>query len=158
MSFGRRTFVEFKPRLEKLLKEVVLVSELAALAEEAELVATEERMEVDKNIDGHQRNCSVSFLGDVSWSNASRRRAPSPSKIAGSDARDERIYDLDDDVDDEVDDVVDDVVDELEEDDKQAEQGDVVDAEAGEDGVDDSDSEDEVVDEVVDDEVVDYLH
>ncbi|KAL7573195.1 hypothetical protein ACA910_018852 [Epithemia clementina (nom. ined.)] len=40
--FGRRQLVEFKPRLEKLLGDIVLLSEVATLGEEAELVAQQE--------------------------------------------------------------------------------------------------------------------
>ncbi|KAL7571640.1 hypothetical protein ACA910_011176 [Epithemia clementina (nom. ined.)] len=39
--FGRRQLVEFKPRLEKLLGDIVLLSEVAALGEEADFVAQE---------------------------------------------------------------------------------------------------------------------
>ena len=50
MFFGRRTFTQFKPRLERLLKDVVLVSEVAALAEESELVAVQEELEMSNGI------------------------------------------------------------------------------------------------------------
>jgi len=35
LYFGRRTFADFKPRLEKLLREIIVLSEIAELAEEA---------------------------------------------------------------------------------------------------------------------------
>ena len=79
MYFGRRTFMEFKPRLEKLLKEVVLVSELAALAEEAEIAAAEEVVEVPAAPSSRQGK--VKFLGDVSWGS---RKHLKPHHIPGS--------------------------------------------------------------------------
>ena len=101
MSFGRRTFVEFKPRLEKLLKEVVLVSELAALAEEAELAASEELMEVQVDNKEQQRVTNVKFMGDVSWSNNNRRRdGHSPTKNVVANENETTDSDDDDDGDD----------------------------------------------------------
>jgi hypothetical protein len=68
MYFGRRTFSEFKPRLEKILREVVLLSETAELAQEAERVSygvgqTGETLEIDLN----RQDSRVQFMDDVSW-------------------------------------------------------------------------------------------
>ena len=95
MYFGRRTFVEFKPRLEKLLKEVILVSELAALAEEAEIAAMEEQAEQEflmmrssgpvlvprggGGVNPHGvvgRGNKVKFLGDdVTWNSNKKKNS-----------------------------------------------------------------------------------
>jgi hypothetical protein len=68
MYFGRRTFSEFKPRLEKILREVVLLSETAELAQEAERISygvgqTGETLEIDLN----RQDSRVQFMDDVSW-------------------------------------------------------------------------------------------
>lgn len=113
MYFGRRTFVEFKPRLEKLLKEVVLVSELAALAEEAEIAASEEEeihIAINRGLPhhdsggggGNNNNHKVKILGDVSWNNKKRGRSRSPhgkAPVSGNSASDSEDEDEDEDDD-----------------------------------------------------------
>jgi len=107
MYFGRRTFAEFKPRLEKLLKEVVLVSELAALAEEAEIAASEEQAEVinsnrAQNLNNNNKP-TVKILGDVSWNNPHKKRDSVGIKTTAgpnrndSDSEDDEEEDRDDD-------------------------------------------------------------
>lgn len=109
MYFGRRTFVEFKPRLERLLKDVVLVTEIAALAEEAEIVAEEEEQQkklaarrqsrgVLKDT-GHNK---VNLLGDVSWSN--KQRTPQQKKTQSGNTKNQDGSDSDDDDDEDDDD------------------------------------------------------
>ena len=118
MYFGRRTFVQFKPRLEKLLKEVVLVSEVAALADEAEIVATEDMIMLEmstktpksdsfihplknrnhgpRNSHHHPHrslvdsaNSKVKFIGDVTWSKGKRTR--SFTKLEGGEIESDQI-------------------------------------------------------------------
>ncbi|KAL3917070.1 MAG: hypothetical protein SGILL_004884, partial [Bacillariaceae sp.] len=95
MYFGRRTFVEFKPRLEKLLKEVVLVSEVAALADEAEIIASEEEEDIvvemrapqpRKVPGGLDRPDTVKVIGGVSWkgNKSTRSRAKSEGNLPAS--------------------------------------------------------------------------
>ncbi|KAL3902660.1 MAG: hypothetical protein SGILL_010746, partial [Bacillariaceae sp.] len=90
MYFGRRTFVAFKPRLEKLLKEVVLVSEVAALADEAEIVETEEeennlvvemRAPQPRKVPGGlDRSDKIKVIGGVSWRENKSKRARTMSE------------------------------------------------------------------------------
>ena len=66
LYFGRRTFAEFKPRMERILKDIVLLSEVAALAEEIDRVVTPTgaiASDVELTRDGKAR-----LIGDqVTW-------------------------------------------------------------------------------------------
>ena len=69
LYFGRRTFAEFKPRMERILKDIVLLSEVAALAEEIDRVVTPSgaiASDVELMGDG-----KAQLIGDqVTWSSA----------------------------------------------------------------------------------------
>lgn len=62
MYFGKRTYAEFKPRLEQILKDIILLSEVSELAQEA--VA-------ENAVYGSKE---VNLIGDVDW-NTSRTRS-----------------------------------------------------------------------------------
>ena len=63
--FGRRQYCEFKPKLEKILQDVVLVSDVALIAHEAENLEQSEQIEIDvkatKSRQGLGRWHSVKF-------------------------------------------------------------------------------------------------
>eukprot|EP00977_Amphora_coffeiformis_P004440 scaffold945_cov170-Amphora_coffeaeformis.AAC.20 len=78
---------EFKPRLEKLLKEVVLISEVAELALEIERSADE--MQETLEIELHGADRKVKFLGDISWSSDPRLMHRSRTSSLQIDSDDE---------------------------------------------------------------------
>jgi len=65
MHFGRRQYCEFKPKLEKILQDVVLVSDVALIAHEAENLEQSEQIQIDvtatKSRQGLGRWHSVKF-------------------------------------------------------------------------------------------------
>lgn len=70
--FGRRQFAEFKPRLEKILADVVILNEVALLAEQAD------RMEDDENSEYmHRHSERTAELPDISWTHAASDEAHS---------------------------------------------------------------------------------
>jgi hypothetical protein len=94
ICFGRRTFVEFKPRLEKILKDVVLLSEVADLAEEAEKLQSD-REHLGGNIGGssneygaigpdrrNNRATSKMLAGSVTWEDESSRSLGDPDALS----------------------------------------------------------------------------
>lgn len=89
LFFGRRTFGEFKPRLEKLLREVVLLSEVSVLA--AEIQRTYDEGDDEEEVYWLGRDRNVKFFSEaVSWST----RTPNPASpgrrvVAAIDSDDE---------------------------------------------------------------------
>jgi len=75
--FGRRQFAEFKPRLEKILADVVILNEVALLAEQAD------RMD-DEGTSEYLHNERSANLADVSWVHAALGKANSSEEGEGS--------------------------------------------------------------------------
>mmetsp|Transcript_21059 Transcript_21059/g.31242 ORF Transcript_21059/g.31242 Transcript_21059/m.31242 type:complete len:1002 (-) Transcript_21059:137-3142(-) len=63
LYFGRRTFLDFKPKLEKILADLVLVTEIADLVTELEQAELDRDMEAGTRFDSQPSQSSVFSLG-----------------------------------------------------------------------------------------------
>jgi hypothetical protein len=67
LYFGRRTLAEFKPRMERILKDIVLLTEVAALAEDIDLVVTSTGAAASEVDAMDQSNRKIIIADQVTW-------------------------------------------------------------------------------------------
>ena len=80
MHFGKRTFSEFKPRLEQILKDITLLAEVSELAQEA--------FADNAKLEGN----GVKLIGEVDW-NVSRNKLVGEQRMVSEDLTDDEESD-----------------------------------------------------------------